>query len=219
TDGKVYRTGVPAVPARGHEALPEGRAVLHGQVRDREAQRGAGTARAGAQSEARGIRRTVAREAEGQAHLRRARESVPPLLRSGRSDEGHHGRAAAPDVGAPARQRRLPAWLRDVAAAGAPARAPWPFHGQRQEGRHSVLLGPHGRRRRSARLEWAEPDDSAPARAGQRARGPRMALARADGPFREGLDAANARADQSAGAGAAHCGVVFEIIENLTLQT
>ncbi len=37
-DGSLHRTGLPAVPARRHEALPQGRALLHGEVRDREAQ-------------------------------------------------------------------------------------------------------------------------------------------------------------------------------------
>ena len=37
-NGTLHRSGLPAVPARRHEALPEGRALLHGEVRDREAQ-------------------------------------------------------------------------------------------------------------------------------------------------------------------------------------
>jgi small subunit ribosomal protein S11 len=36
-NGSLYRSSVPALPPRGHEALPEGRALLHGEVRDREA--------------------------------------------------------------------------------------------------------------------------------------------------------------------------------------
>ena len=80
----IYRSRLPAVPARGHEAVPQGRALLHGQVRDREAQRAARPARPAAQGEDGRLRRAAAREAEGQAHLRRAREPVPPLLRGGR---------------------------------------------------------------------------------------------------------------------------------------
>ena len=53
----------------------------------------------------------------------------------------HHRRDAAAAARAPARQRRLPARPGDVAAAGAAARAPRPLPGQRQEGRHPVVLG------------------------------------------------------------------------------
>ncbi len=75
----------------------------------------AGPARPRPQGQDGRLRRAAAREAEGQAHLRRAREPVPPLLRGGGPAEGHHGRPAAADARAPARQRRLPAGLRDVA--------------------------------------------------------------------------------------------------------
>ena len=40
--------------------------------------------------------------------------------------------------------------LRHVAAAGAAARAPRPLHGERPQGRHPVVLGEAGRRRRGA---------------------------------------------------------------------
>ena len=69
---------------------------------------------------------------------------------SRRSAARHHRRDAAAAARAPARQRRLPPGLRDVAAAGAAARAPRPLHGERQEGRHPVVLGQAGRRRRRA---------------------------------------------------------------------
>ena len=97
------------------------------------------------------LRRAVAREAEGQAHLRRARGSVPRLLRTGGAHAGHHRRDAAAAARAAARQRRLPPRLRHVAAAGAAACAPWPLPGQREEGRHPVLLGEGGRCRHRAR--------------------------------------------------------------------
>ena len=61
--------------------------------------------------------------------------------------------------------------LRDLAGAGAPARAPRPLHGERPQGRHPVVLGAagrHGRRPRAAARENA--DD--PARDG-RSEGPR----------------------------------------------
>src|SRR5574339_336842 len=49
-------------PARGNEALPQGRALLHGKVRHREAQLPAGTARQDAQGQARRLWRPAARE-------------------------------------------------------------------------------------------------------------------------------------------------------------
>ena len=99
----------------GDEAVPQGRALLHGEVRDREAQLPAGTARQDAEGEARRLRPAAAREAEGQAHLWRARRPVPPLLRGGRADARHHRRDAAAAARAAARQRRLPARPGDVA--------------------------------------------------------------------------------------------------------
>ena len=83
---------MPTVPPRGDEAVPQGRALLHREVRDREAQHAARPARPPAQGQDGRLRRAAAREAEGQAHLRRARRSVPPLLRAGRA----HRAAASP---------------------------------------------------------------------------------------------------------------------------
>src|SRR5687767_12264442 len=61
TNGTLHRSGLPAVPARRHEALSEGGALLHGEVRHREAQPAAGAARQAAQGEAGGLRPAVAR--------------------------------------------------------------------------------------------------------------------------------------------------------------
>ena len=68
-----------------------------------------------AQGEAGRLRPAAAREAEGQAHLRRARGPVPPLLRGGRAPARHHRRDAAAAARAAARQRRLPPRPRDLA--------------------------------------------------------------------------------------------------------
>ena len=56
-------------------------------------------------------------------------------------DARHHRRDAAAAARAAPRQRGLPARPGDVAAAGAAAGAPRPLPGQRQEGRHPVVLG------------------------------------------------------------------------------
>src|SRR4029450_6546612 len=101
-NGAIRWSGVPALPARRNEALPQGRALLHGEVRHREAQLSAGTARQDAQGQDGGLWRAAAREAESQTHLRSAGRSVPPLLRVGGAPSRHHGRDAAPSPRAPA---------------------------------------------------------------------------------------------------------------------
>ena len=66
------------------------------------------------------LRHAAAREAEGQAHVRRARAPVPPLLRGGRAPQGQHRREPAAAARVAPRQRRLPHGLR---LARAPKRA------------------------------------------------------------------------------------------------
>src|SRR4029079_8881163 len=122
-NGAIYRTRLPLVPSRGDEAVPERGALLHREVRDREAHLPARAARQDAEGEARRLRPAAAREAEGQAHLRRAGRPVPPLLRERRADARDHRRDAAAAPRAAARQRRLPARAGDVAAASAAAGA------------------------------------------------------------------------------------------------
>ena len=100
------------------------------------------------------------------------------LLRGGRADARHHRRDAAAAARAAARQRRLPARPGDVAAAGAAAGAPRPLPGQRQEGRHPVVLGEAGRRRHGARPDAEEPDDRARDGRSEGPRHSRVALVR-----------------------------------------
>ena len=73
---------VQAVPPRGHEALPEGRALPDREVRDRAPQLSAGRARP-RPDQAVGVPAPAAREAEGAPLLRPAREAVPHVLREG----------------------------------------------------------------------------------------------------------------------------------------
>src|SRR6266545_6640722 len=101
-NGSLYRSGLPTVSPRGDEAVPQGGTLLHGEMRHREAQFPAGAARQDAEGEARRLRPAAAREAEGEAHLRRARGSVPRVLRRGGADARHHrGDAAAAPRAAP----------------------------------------------------------------------------------------------------------------------
>ena len=62
----------------------------------------------------------------------------------------HHRRDAAAAARAAVRQRHLPARARDLARAGAAARAPRPLPGERPEGRCAVLLAEGGRRRHAS---------------------------------------------------------------------
>src|SRR5690348_13989202 len=79
--GKKSRSGMPVVPARGAEALSQGRTLLYGQMRNRAAQLSARRTRTGAHALFR-IFHPSAREAEGQAYLRDAREAVRRILRN-----------------------------------------------------------------------------------------------------------------------------------------
>src|SRR6266849_6000363 len=78
--GKTPRCSLPPVPPGRAEAVFERLALLYGEVRDREAQLRAGAAWAVTAPEGRRIRPAIAREAEGQAHLRAAGAAIPQLL-------------------------------------------------------------------------------------------------------------------------------------------
>src|SRR5438874_1691829 len=143
---------VQAVPPRGHEALPEGRALPDGEVRHRAPQLAAGRARPRPQQAVR-VPAPAAREAEGAPLLRPAREAVPHLLHEGGEGHGRHRRDLAADARDPARQRRLPARLRSLARAGAPARPAWALPGERPPGEHPELPGQAGRRRQRRRRQ------------------------------------------------------------------
>ena len=117
----------------------------------------------------------AAREAEGAPLLRPAREAVPHLLREGDRRDGHHRREPAADARDAARQRRLPARLRGVARAGAPARAARPLPRQRPPREHPELPGQAGRRhhavvraRRPSRSSATRPTSPRPSRPGCR---------------------------------------------------
>src|SRR5918998_4792660 len=78
-DGTRDRPPVQAVPPRGPEAVPEGRALLHREVRRRAPLLPARRARARSHAPVR-VPHPAAREAEGAALLPGAREAVPQLL-------------------------------------------------------------------------------------------------------------------------------------------
>ena len=81
-DGPRHLTPVQAVPPRGPEALPQGLALLHRQVRRRAPLLSARRARPRPHAPVR-VPRPAAREAEGAPLLPGAGEAVPQLLRQG----------------------------------------------------------------------------------------------------------------------------------------
>src|SRR5436190_13210987 len=88
SNGSLHRTRLPYLPPGEHEALPQGREVLH-QVHVREALVAAWHAPA-APPQGERLRASASREAEGAAYVRRARapdeEHVRPRRRSDRRD-------------------------------------------------------------------------------------------------------------------------------------
>src|SRR5271154_5391645 len=113
---------MPAVPARRAQALPQGRALLYGQVRDRTGQLSTRRAWPGAYALFR-ICDSPAREAESQANLWSNGDAVQTLLRDGRADARGYRREPASAARAPARQHGLSAGLRQFARAGTSDRA------------------------------------------------------------------------------------------------
>src|SRR3954452_8775398 len=111
--GTRYLPTVQAVPPRGPEAVPQGRALPDRQVRRRAPLLPAGRSRPRTPEAVR-VPRAVAREAEGPPLLRRAGEAVPQLLREGLAPAGHHRREPAPHPRVPRRQPPRPPRLRRV---------------------------------------------------------------------------------------------------------
>src|SRR5207245_64663 len=110
---KGSRKGTPFAAQQAASAAaptakePRLRPLVHPEVRDREAElrpRAARQGRAG-EEQAAGLRPAAAGEAEGQAALPPHGGTVRADLRPRDPGEGRLGRAAAPEAGAPARQR------------------------------------------------------------------------------------------------------------------
>ena len=143
-------TAVQAVPPRGAEAVPQGRALPDGQVRRRASLLPAGRARPRPHETER-VPRAAAREAEGQALLRRAGETVrAATTRRPRASRASPARTCCA-AGVPPGQRARAPRLRRVAPPGAPADPPRPLDGQRPAGEHPQLPGAPGRRDRRSR--------------------------------------------------------------------
>ena len=115
SDGPRHEPPVQAVPPRGPEALPQGRALPDRQVRHRAPRVPAGRPRPWP-PEAERVPRAAAREAEGPPLLRRAREAVPHLLRQGVAPARHHRRE-------PARRSSRAGSTTSSCASASPARA------------------------------------------------------------------------------------------------
>ncbi len=140
--GSLHRTRLPTLPPRRHEAVSQGHPLRHAQVRvraPRHRRRACSKPRRGKLTD---YGDPPAREAEGQALLRRAGAAVPPLLRNGRTDQGQHRRRADEPARTPAGQRRASPGLRPEPRAGPPDGQPRAHHRQRPPGRRPQLPGP-----------------------------------------------------------------------------
>src|SRR5438034_1298544 len=118
--------------------------MLRRQVRHRAEELSPGPARA-VPDQAHQLRHPAAREAEGQAHLRRAREPVPALLRHGRAGARGHRREPAQAARAPAGQCRVPPGHGRLAPRGAPDGRSRPHPGQQSQGLHPLVHREGGR--------------------------------------------------------------------------
>src|SRR6185436_5499751 len=155
-NGALHRQQVQAVPPGGHEALPQGTALLHGQVRGLAARLPAGRPRPAALEDLR-LRAAPPREAEAETHLRRAGAPVPLLHRRGRAHPGQHGRDAARAARAAPGQRGARERLRPFAQPRTPDDQPRPFQGEQPpRGRGLVHGAPRGQGRRARQPEDQE---------------------------------------------------------------
>ena len=160
----------------GHEALPEGRPLLHRQVRDRAAQLSAGPARpaTAASSPPYGVQ---LREKQKAKRIYGVLESqFRKYFQWAESREGRHRREPAPAPRAAPRQRGVPARLRGLAPGGAADGGARPLPGERPQGDGAVVPG-EGRRRGPAAAHVE--DAGAHRRQRQRRSRPGAAVARA----------------------------------------
>ena len=132
-----------AVPPRGHQALPQGRALPHREVRDRAAQL---PARASTGAGASSSPSTCSSSARSR---RRAATTACSRSSSGSTTTRRRGAPASParsccGCSSSARQRRLPARLRGLARPGAAAHPSRPLPGQRAPREHPELPGAAG---------------------------------------------------------------------------
>ena len=147
--GSLHRCSLPVLPPGGHEALPEGRALLHGQVLDRAPQLPARPARPGA-------RRSSRTTACSCARSRRCSRIYGVLERQFRKTvaEASRMKGVTGENLMALLERRLDnvvfrLGFVDLAHRGAPARAPRPLLGQRRARRHSVVPRAEGRQDRA----------------------------------------------------------------------
>ena len=204
------------VPARGHEALPEGRAVLHRQVRDREAQRAA-----------RQHGRSRKAKMVGYGIQLREKQKVKRTYGVLENQFRRYFEAADRQKGITGElllqmlERRLDNVVYRLGfatsrRAGPPARPPRPLQRERPEGRHPVVRRAPGRHRRRAGTSG---QNTTIQHAMEEVKGrgiPEWLLFDAGALSGRVLAAADARADQSARAGTAHRRVVFEVRAKLT---
>src|ERR1051325_3455968 len=93
SDGTLHRSRLQAVPPRGHQAVSQGHALPHREVRGRAASRCARPARPVVGTAPQGVRLSApaARETEGEADLRALGAPVPQYLRRRAQGAGSDG--------------------------------------------------------------------------------------------------------------------------------
>src|SRR5580700_1453762 len=151
---------LPVVPSGRDETLPQRPPVFYRKVRHRKAQLRSGPARPVAPPENGWLRRSVARKAEGEAHLRPARTPVPQLFREGGALEGAHRIEPDGDARAASRQRRVPHGTRRLTRASAAACASRPRAREGSQGEYSELPRSGGRRNHAEGQDARQRDDT-----------------------------------------------------------
>ena len=151
----------------GHEAVPQGHALLHRQVRDRAARLRSRRAR---QEPARRRRRTTASSC-ARSRRRGASTACSSASSATSSPRRRMAKGVTGEVLLQMLERRLDNVVYRlgfalVAQRGAPARAPRPLHGERPQGRHPVVPGA----RRATRSSRAREEPQAHRRRSTRSR-------------------------------------------------
>ena len=163
--GTIYRPRVPAMPARGHEVVLEGRALPHREVRHREAQfrLPASTARiANRRSSGYGLQ--LREKQKARRYYQLLEGQFRNLFEKASAMKGITGENMLNML-----ERRLDNVIYRMGfgtspGAGAATGAARPHQRQRAAGQHSFFSGEAQRRDRGSRRQQEEPDDSARAR-------------------------------------------------------
>ena len=138
---RCTRSQVQAVPPRGHEALPEGRALPDREVRDRAPQLPAGRARPRPHQAVASTCSSSARSRRRAATTAFSRSSSATTTRRPRGVRASRARALLRMLETRLDNVALPPRLRGLARPGAPDHPPRPLPGERPPREHPELSG------------------------------------------------------------------------------